>query len=101
MCHVEYLRKVWQEAPHVQFLSLPEHELPTVPPPIPNRMENCKGNLKDYKVCTVKRKILPLQSISQNSRETKWRRLVRLTAYVFGFVRNLKARVKKGTLEAQ
>ena len=36
------LTERWQEAPHVQFLSLPEHELPTVPPPTPNRIENCK-----------------------------------------------------------
>ena len=75
-----------------QFLSLPEHEWPTVPPPSPDKTEVEREIRKDYKVCTVKEdSITPIDC----TKFSKWRRLVRVTAYVFRFVQNVKARVKK------
>ena len=47
------LTERWQQGP--QFLSLPEHEWPTVPPPNPDKTEVEKEIRKDYKVCTVKK----------------------------------------------
>ena len=84
------LTERWQQGP--QFLSLPEHEWPTIPPPNPDKTEVEREIRKDYKVCTVKEdSITPIDS----TKFSKWRRLVRVTAYVFRFVRNVKARVKK------
>ena len=84
------LTERWQKGP--QFLSLPEHEWPTVPPPNPDKTEVEKEIRKDYKVCTIKEdSITPIDC----TKFSKWRRLVRVTAYVFRFVRNVKARVKK------
>ena len=84
------LTERWQQGP--QFLSLPEREWPTVSPPNPDKTEVEKDIRKDYKVCTVKEdSITPIDC----TKFSKWRRLVRVTAYVFRFVRNVKARVKK------
>ena len=86
------LTERWQQGP--QFLSLPEHEWPTVPPPNPDKTEVERDIRKDYnyKVCIVKEdSITPIDC----TKFSKWRRLVRVTAYVFRFVRNVKARVKK------
>ena len=84
------LTERWQKGP--QFLSLPEHEWPTVPSPNPYKTEVEREIRKDYKVGTVKEEsITPINY----TKFSKWRRLVRVTAYVFRFVRNVKARVKK------
>ena len=89
------LTERWQQGPH--FLSLPEHEWPTVPPPNPDKTEVEREIRKDYKVCTVKEdSITPIDC----TKFSKWRRLVRVTAYVFRFVRNVKARVKKCNTES-
>ena len=85
------LTERWQQGP--QFLSLLEHEWPRVPPPNPaDKTEVEKEIRKDYKVCTVKEDSITLIDCTKFS---KWRRLVRVTAYVFRFVRNVKARIKK------
>ena len=89
------LTERWQQGP--QFLSLPEHEWPTVPPPPnPDKTEVEREICKDYKVCTVKDSITPIDC----TKFSKWRRLVRVTAYVFRFVRNVKVRVKKSNTES-
>ena len=84
------LTERWQQGP--QFLSLLEHEWPTVPPPNPDKTEVEREIRKDCKICTVKEdSITPIDF----TKFSKWRRLVRVTPYVFRFVRNVKARVKK------
>ena len=73
------LTERWQQGP--QFLSLPEHEWPTVPPPNPDKTEVEREIRKDYKVCTVKEdSITPIDC----TKFSKWRRLVRVTVLVRG-----------------
>ena len=84
------LTERWQQGP--QFLTLPEHEWPTVPTPIPDKTEVEKEVRKDHKVCTVKRTVA---SPIDCAKFSKWRRLVRVTACVFRFIWNLKACMKE------
>jgi hypothetical protein len=88
------LTERWQQGP--QFLTSSEGEWPTVPPPSPEKTEVEKEVRKDYKVCTTKK---TATSPIDCTKFSKWRRLIRVTAYVFRYISNLKARIKKESSE--
>ena len=68
---VKKLTERWQQGP--QFLTLPEHEWPTAPPPIANKTEVEKEIRKDRKVCAIKE---TTASPIDCTKFSKWRRLV-------------------------
>ena len=87
------LTERWQRGP--EFLRLHEHEWPADSSTVENG-EVEQEIRKSQKLCTVKE---TTASPIDCTRFSSWRRLVRVTAYVFRFYRNLKARVKKRKAE--
>jgi hypothetical protein len=87
------LTERWQRGP--EFLRLPEHEWPADSSTVENG-EVEQEIRKSQKVGTVKE---TTASPIDCTRFSSWRRLVRVTACVFRFYWNLKARVKKRKAE--
>nr|XP_054757350.1 uncharacterized protein LOC129263465 [Lytechinus pictus] len=89
---VNDLMNEWKCGP--RFLHLDETEWPVDKVNIDQSLENLERRKTNQKVLVVNMSVAPIES----ERFLSWRKLVRVTAYVFRFVRILKSKLKKESM---